>query len=105
MRLSYRWPNGPADLKISTGHGEDRLEIAYFLILGVAVLTGLPRSLWCIPAFFVMWNLSGGSSGGSDGSGHNIGYLMLPFVVLGVAFWGVYSNFDKQAKPEKGRRD
>lgn len=65
------------------------------VLIAVAFVAGLPRSLWCIPAFILIWSLSGASSGGSSGGGSNIGYLMLPFVVLGVALWGVYSNIQR----------
>ena len=70
------------------------------MILAVGIFAGLPKSLWCIPAGLLVWNLSGGSSGGSDGSGSNIGYIMLPIVVLAVAYWGVYANFQNVSEDD-----
>lgn len=68
------------------------------IILLVLFLAGLPRSLWCIPAFILMWGLAGGSSGGSSGMGDNIGYWLILPVVFGVAVWGIYSNLRRAAE-------
>ena len=68
------------------------------IILLVLFLAGLPRSLWCIPAFILMWGLAGGSSGGSSGMGDNIGYWLIFPVVFGVALWGIYSNIRRAAE-------
>ncbi|MCH9694169.1 MAG: hypothetical protein K0U72_06640 [Gammaproteobacteria bacterium] len=65
------------------------------VLILIVLLAGLPRSLWCIPAFLLMWSLSGASSGGGSGAGDNFGYMLLPWVVLAVALWGVYSNLRK----------
>lgn len=62
------------------------------MIFLLVFIFGLPRSLWCIPAFIALWGLSGASSGGSSGMGDNIGYMLLPFVMLAIALWGAYSN-------------
>lgn len=73
------------------------MEVIMAFVL-IAFLAGLPRSLWCIPAFILLWGLSGGSSGGGSGSGDNIGYVSMPFVLLAIALWGVYSNIRRDAK-------
>jgi len=35
---------------------------------------------------------------GSSGAGDNLGHILLPFVVLAVASWGVYSNIRRAAE-------
>lgn len=65
------------------------------IIMLIVFLLGLPRTLWCIPVFLVLWYASGGSSGGTRGDGSNAGYTIMYISILGICAWGVLQNIKK----------
>ena len=65
-------------------------------VLAIAVfILGLPRTLWFIPIFILLWYSSGASSGGESGLGNNFGFTMITISFIGICAWGVLKNIKR----------